>query len=154
MLLKKARQLEAEDCPPTTATTEPEMIPRCRVLSRPCRRSKHKSSKEKTEHQIPRRGAEEDMDATIVVSLVIGEEPVQIDSRGRGRNHLTQGRVQPLLKTVRMNPLPWKRSPSQLLLRNRMPGMLRDLSYPLSLSTTIQTQLPGCLAELMKLQLK
>ena len=54
------------------------------------------------------------MDATTVVSLVIGEGPVQPNSRGRGRNHLTQGGVQPLLKTVKMIPLPWKRSPSQL----------------------------------------
>ena len=67
---------------------------------------------------------------------------------------LDPGGVQPLLKTVRMKPLPWKRSPSQLLPRNRMPGMPRDPSYPLSLSTTIQIQLQGCLAELMKLQLK
>ena len=133
---------------------EPEMILRYRVLSRPCKRSKHKSSKEKTHHQTPRRDGEEEMDATTVVSLVIGEGPVQTDSKGRGRNHLTQGGVQPLLKTVRMNLLPWQRSPSQLLLRYRVPGMLRDLSHLQSLSTTIQIQLQGCLAELMKLQLK
>ena len=94
------------------------------------------------------------MDATTVVSLVIEGGPVQTDSRGRGRNHLTQRGVQPLLKTVRMNLLLWKRSPSQLLLRDRMPGMPGYPSYQPSLNTTTQTQLQGCLVELMKLQLK
>ena len=71
------------------------MIPRCRVSSRPCRRSKHKSNKEKTQHQTPRRVGEEDMAATTVVSQVIGGRPAQIDSRGRGGNHLTQGEFNP-----------------------------------------------------------
>ena len=34
------------------------------------------------------------MDATTVVSLVIGGRPAQLDSRGRGRSHLTHGGVQ------------------------------------------------------------
>ena len=130
------------------------MIPRCRVLFRPCRRLKHKCSKDETQHQTLRRSGEGDMDATTVVSLVIEGRPAQPDSKGRGKDHLTQGGVQPSLRTVRMSSLLWKRSPSQLLLRGRMPGIPRDPSYPPSPSTTTQIQLPGFLAELMKLQLK
>ena len=155
VLLKKARQLEAEDCPPTTATS--------------------KGARDDPQMQSVIQTLQE-----IKAQIQQGEDPVpNPKKRWRGRygcNYCGEpghwrrtcptrfqrkrkkppdhGGVQPLLKTVKMNPLPWKRSPSQLLWRNRIPGMLRDLSYPPSLSTTIQIQLLGCLAEPMKLQLK